>query len=188
MPTKSKQPAQPLPGIESLDEVARRYFSQKERKGMDSEDFGDPDKKAFPVKTQQDLDNAAHLVGHADNPDAAKTRLKGIAKKKGLKLPDSWQAEEASKAVGRADQPDDGNDDGDGDGEHTDGPDADALMDDLTDVDKPNDGSDDDESDKILQPEAIPSRAEPDATIERTMPAPDVTYYAPIIRVDHAKR
>jgi hypothetical protein len=34
---KSKQPVQPLPGIESLDDVARRYFSEKEHESMDAE-------------------------------------------------------------------------------------------------------------------------------------------------------
>lgn len=134
---KSKQPVQPLPGIEPLDDVARRYFSQKERESMDTEDFGDPEKRAFPVNTQEDLDNAAHLVGHADNPDAVKTRLKAIAERKGLSLPKSWQ-----DASARAEQPENHAED----------------------------------------------HSETDATIERSMPASDVSYYAPITRINQEKR
>ncbi len=91
---------------EALDAIARRDYSQKERDNMDDSDFGDPEKQAFPVKSQQDLENAARLIGHADNPDAVKKRLKAIAKRKGLTLPKSWQDEDDGKAEKSA-SPDD---------------------------------------------------------------------------------
>lgn len=68
-----------------------RTFNTAKRKSMDLSNFGDPAKRAFPVLNQQDLDNAAKLIGHADNPEAVKKRLIAIAKRKGLKIPDAWQ-------------------------------------------------------------------------------------------------
>lgn len=68
-----------------------RDFSTKKRADMDLSNFGDPEKRAFPVLNQDDLDNAARLIGHADNPEAVKQRLIAIAKRKGLSLPDSWK-------------------------------------------------------------------------------------------------
>lgn len=56
--------------------------------------FGDPDKEAFPISPsngQEDLNNAARLVGHADNPSAVKSRLKGIGGSLGLMIPKSWR-------------------------------------------------------------------------------------------------
>lgn len=70
-----------------------RYYSQKDRDAMDASDFAGPH-QSFPIKTQQDVYNAARLIGHADNPAAVKARIKAIAKRKGFKLPDSWQDEE----------------------------------------------------------------------------------------------
>ena len=73
--------------------IAERDFSTKKRAAMDLADFGDPEKRAFPIRSQADLDNAARLIGHADNPDAVKRRIIAIAKRKGLTLPASWQNE-----------------------------------------------------------------------------------------------
>lgn len=74
------------------DTLERRDFSQAERDSMDSEDFAGPH-ESFPIKSQEDVYNAAKLIGHADNPAAVKSRIKSIAKRKGLKLPDSWENE-----------------------------------------------------------------------------------------------
>jgi hypothetical protein len=74
-----------------LDVLYNRYFSQKERKSMPREDMGDPERNAYPIKTQQDLNNAARLIGHAKDPAAVKARLRRIAKRKGLTLPKSWE-------------------------------------------------------------------------------------------------
>lgn len=77
---------------EIRDEAARAYVSKKERDEMNPEDFGDPDKKKFPVKDQKHLDAAVKLVGResAEDQKKIKKRLKAIAKRKGLKLPDTW--------------------------------------------------------------------------------------------------
>lgn len=76
-----------------MAQKTERDFSTKKRAGMDLADFGDPDKRAFPVVTQDDLDNDARLIGHADNPAAVKKRLIAIAKRRGLSLPDAWKEE-----------------------------------------------------------------------------------------------
>ena len=170
---KQKQLARPE-GTESLDDLARRYFAQKERKDMNVEDFGDPERRAFPVKSQEDLDNAARLLGHADDPDAVKRRLKAIAKRKGLALPKAWQGEE------RADQSDE------------DGRSADELFDEETGNNTPNGAEDHQELLDDLESTDGPNEDEPrnapSATIERNEAAHDVSYYAPIIRVNQEKR
>jgi hypothetical protein len=70
--------------------VDNRMFSAKERRGMDLADFGDPAARAYPVRDQHDLENAARLIGHANDPAAVKARLLAIAKRKGLKPPAAW--------------------------------------------------------------------------------------------------
>ncbi len=69
--------------------LARRYYSQKERKTMSSSSFCGPH-RSFPITSQADVNNAARLIGHADNPDAVKACIKRKAKANGWKLPDSW--------------------------------------------------------------------------------------------------
>src|SRR5260221_11139710 len=71
------------------EEIARRYYSQKERDSMDSSDFCGPH-QSFPVKSQEDVTNAAGLAGHADDSDAVKACIRSKAKAHGWKLPDSW--------------------------------------------------------------------------------------------------
>lgn len=73
-----------------LDLVSNRNWSKAERDKLSKGDFGDPKRQAFPIKDQSDLDNAAHLIGHAKDPSAVKARLKAIAKRKGLKVPATW--------------------------------------------------------------------------------------------------
>ncbi len=73
-----------------LETIARRYYSDKEREGMDESAFCGPH-KSFPVQNESDFNNAVHLIGHADDPAAVKACLKRKAKANGWKLPDSWQ-------------------------------------------------------------------------------------------------
>jgi hypothetical protein len=88
-------------------EIARRYFSQKERDSMDTDQFCGPH-KSFPITTQADVFNAAKLIGHADNPDAVKACIKRKAKARGWDIPDSWKSDSDSS---------------DGDGDRTTSPD-----------------------------------------------------------------
>ena len=74
---------------EEID-IARRYYSQKERKSMSAGSFCGPH-RSFPITNQADVNNAARLIGHADNPDAVKACIKRKANANGWSLPDSWK-------------------------------------------------------------------------------------------------
>lgn len=63
------------------------------------EDFAGPH-QSFPIRSQEDVDHAARLIGHADDPEAVKSKIKTIAKRKGLTIPDSWK--DASKPAENA--------------------------------------------------------------------------------------
>lgn len=64
--------------------VIERSISQKERDAIDDSDFAGPH-QSFSIDTQ------AHLIGHADDPEAVKAKTIEIAKRKGFKLPEAWQ-------------------------------------------------------------------------------------------------
>lgn len=64
----------------------------KQRDALPAADFGDPAGRSFPIVDQDDVDSAAHLIGKAGNPEAVKARIIAIATRKGLTLPDAWQA------------------------------------------------------------------------------------------------
>ena len=81
--------------------LVNRYISSAERDKMPASDFGDPAKRAFPVQTQEDLKNAADLIGHADDPAAVKRKLLAIAKRKGLKPPATWDTATTNDASTR---------------------------------------------------------------------------------------
>lgn len=66
------------------------HYTAKDRDTIPPEDFAGPD-QSYPIVTQQDVHDAARLVGHAANPAAVKARIKAIAKRKGYTLPDAWQ-------------------------------------------------------------------------------------------------
>jgi hypothetical protein len=70
-----------------------RDWPQKKRDDLDPEDFAGPD-QSFPIKTQEDLDAACQSLGRASDPETVKSGIRRIAKKKGLKLPDTdtWNA------------------------------------------------------------------------------------------------
>lgn len=66
-------------------------WTTEKRKALPKEDFGDPERELYPISDQDDVDSAAKLIGKAHNPEAVKSRIKSIAKRKGLKIPDAWQ-------------------------------------------------------------------------------------------------
>src|SRR5258708_6406117 len=70
-----------------------RYISQKTRDALPESDFAWPEERKFPIDSQEHLDAAAKLLGHApeDKQASIKARMETIAARKGLKLPDSWQ-------------------------------------------------------------------------------------------------
>src|SRR6185437_8876561 len=74
--------------------LARRYYSDKERESMDESDFCGPH-RSYPVKSQEDVENAAGLAGHAADPDAVRACVRRKAKAHGWSLPASWQDDDA---------------------------------------------------------------------------------------------
>lgn len=67
-----------------------RDWPQEKRDKLDTKDFAGPH-QSFPITKQEDVDSAVHLTGHADDPEAVKRKIKRIARRKGLKLPDSME-------------------------------------------------------------------------------------------------
>ena len=60
MPTKTK--------------AAKEYIPAKTRAAIPSDDFAGPH-NSYPIRNQDDVDNAAKLIGHADDPDAVKAAI-----------------------------------------------------------------------------------------------------------------
>jgi len=85
--------------VEILDEIERAEWTKEKRDALPDEDFGWPEEKKYPIADQEDLDAAVKLVGRApdDMQDEIKSNLKKIAKRKDLKLPDSWTEERTAK-------------------------------------------------------------------------------------------
>jgi hypothetical protein len=73
--------------------IARRYYSDKERKSMDADAFCGPH-RSFPITTAADVSNAAHLIGKADDPAAVKACIIRKAKAHGWPLPDAWKEDD----------------------------------------------------------------------------------------------
>lgn len=75
-----------------VPEIAERDYTQKDRDAMDDGNFGDPENQAFPIKTAQDVINAASLLHNAKGDQSAiKSRIIRIANRKGFPLPQTWQ-------------------------------------------------------------------------------------------------
>lgn len=66
-----------------------RDWPKSKRDKTPKEDFAGPH-ESFPIQTQTDVAAAAKLIGHADDPESVKSRIRAVAKRKGLKVPDSW--------------------------------------------------------------------------------------------------
>lgn len=74
-------------------------WTAEKRRQLPKSDFGDPARSAFPISDQEDLDNAFKLIGHARNPAAVRRKLVAIARRKGLKLPDSVKDDPAAMSA-----------------------------------------------------------------------------------------
>lgn len=72
-----------------------------DRDKIPASDFAGPG-RTFPIVSPGDVADAAHLVGHADDPGEVRRRIVSIAHRKGpafeAKLPDSWK-EDGKKAA-----------------------------------------------------------------------------------------
>lgn len=66
------------------------HYSASDRKKMSPKTFAGPH-ETYPIETQQDVHDAARLIGHAQNPQAVKSKIKSIAKQKGFSIPVSWR-------------------------------------------------------------------------------------------------
>lgn len=81
----------------TLEALLQAYESltKAERDAIPLEDFAWPEERKYPIDTQDHLDSAATLIGHA--PDAMQPKIKArairIAKRKGFTLPDAWKDE-----------------------------------------------------------------------------------------------
>lgn len=64
-------------------------MTAKARADVPSDDFAGPH-DSFPINSQEHVDAAAKLIGHAEDPEAVKRNIMRIAKKKGFKIPDTW--------------------------------------------------------------------------------------------------
>jgi cytochrome c556 len=64
-----------------------------ERDKLPAGDFAWPEERKFPITDQKHLDAAVKLIGRAPKSKQAaiKARIKGIARRKGLSLPESWK-------------------------------------------------------------------------------------------------
>lgn len=146
-----------------------------------SENFAGP-AGSYPIEDASDVGDAWDLAGHADNPDAVRSKIIDIAKRLNLDsaLPETAKA--GSTAAERAAQPDDGS---------ADGRDAETLDDDETGVNDPNgdDMPDEEDGDPDLKPTAASdARNVQGSTFMRNAENADVLYFAPITRIDREKR
>lgn len=80
-----------LPGSEQRATFQQPgHYTAKDRDKIPLSDFGDPQRKKYPIVTQQDVHDAASLIGKAG--PGVKERIIRIAKRKGFSLPDAWEA------------------------------------------------------------------------------------------------
>jgi hypothetical protein len=158
----------PKPSELPSEDLERRDYSQKERDAMDDSDFGDPANQAFPIKVAKDVIHAAERLHNAKgDQDAIKKRIVAIAKRKGFPLPETWQEHSDDE---RSVKPDD-----------QEAPKAD-------DEASSDEEQDEDGEDSSKEPMKNKDKNKTEDKEERSLPSPDVLYYAPITRFDKEKR
>jgi hypothetical protein len=69
------------------------YIPKAVRDKIPAEDFADQARRLYPIRNQQDLDDAVRLLGKAKNLAAVKAAIIRIAKRKGLSIPDAWKSD-----------------------------------------------------------------------------------------------
>lgn len=85
-----------------MKKMAARYAEKRDfdrgvgggvdRDKLPESDFAGPH-RSFPIVSQGDVSDALHLIGHADNPDAVRARIRSIADRKGFSMPESASAD-----------------------------------------------------------------------------------------------
>lgn len=66
-----------------------KYIPEHERAQIPESDFAGPN-RTFPIRNSGDVTHAAMLLHHAADPTAVRSKIIEIARRKGLKLPDTW--------------------------------------------------------------------------------------------------
>jgi hypothetical protein len=85
----------------TLEALLQAYESltKAERDAIPLEDFAWPEERKYPIDTQDHLDSAATLIGHA--PEAMQPKIKArairIAKRHGFTLPDAWKDDDGKQ-------------------------------------------------------------------------------------------
>ncbi len=84
-----------------MAKALERSMSQKQRDALPDSDFAWPEEQKYPIPDQAHLDAAVKLLGHAptDKQASIKARIKAIAKRKGLSLPESWKGDDGSSDI-----------------------------------------------------------------------------------------
>lgn len=80
--------------------VYNARWDQDKRDKLPDDDFAGPD-KSYPIKSQADVDSAAKLIGHAEDPEAVKRKIIEIAKRKGLVVPEAWKTTDNTRGKGK---------------------------------------------------------------------------------------
>ena len=80
------------------------FLTVEQRASLSPEDFGDPERKLFPVLTQQDIDLAPKRISFFPDYEELKERLISIALRKGFSLPEAWVADSTSAAHNFSDE------------------------------------------------------------------------------------
>lgn len=85
-----------------MKKMAARYAEKRDfdrgvgggvdRDKLPESDFAGPH-RSFPIVSQGDVSDALHLIGHADNPDAVRARIRSIADRKGFSMPEKASAD-----------------------------------------------------------------------------------------------
>lgn len=76
------------------------YLTVEERAALSPEDFGDPERRLFPVLTQEDINLAPRRISFFPNVEELKSRLISIAVRKGFSLPEVWATDVQPAGVG----------------------------------------------------------------------------------------
>lgn len=88
---------------ETAQDLYRAKWTQAKREAYHKshpENFAGPD-GSYPIEDSNDVKDAWDLAGHADNPDAIRSKVKSIAKRLGLSdaLPDTAKDKKASRSM-----------------------------------------------------------------------------------------
>ncbi len=102
-----------LGGLLTHKENPLSNLTTEERRNLPLEDFGDPERRLFPIVDQEDVDAAARLIGKARDPVLVRKRIVAIAKRKHLRIPKTWRLDESADFIatgalteGRRESPD----------------------------------------------------------------------------------